>query len=365
MARVSCPFCNAAFDAPDAGPAACPRCGESLPGRGVAPLTTPSTATEPSRGPNWPVRIGVVVLVVGVVAGLVALRSFRDPLTPAPPPAAGAAVAAPAQLAGWKYLPPESNVVFAVQPAAIFRHATKVAGNPTEEMVKAGVPASVLAALGQGGVPLDAIDHVAAGAVIPDAGELRLGVALVLRQPLHDEAKFLDALKAQRPAAGNPPHYKVEFGMIPLKLVRLTDTTWLFGWTEADLAPVGTGLSDRMRDQLAQAVPPDAAACLLTDSADWGAKAPVNLLLTATGKADWQPGLAKVRAAAAALTLTDPPTLRVMAKGATPAARDELRAAFRRQPGTTGETGEWVYLDAPAERAGGLAALRAVLATPK
>ena len=153
--------------------------------------------------------------------------------------------------------------------------------------------------------------------------------------------------------------------MVPLKLVKLSDTTWLFGWTERDLAPEGNGLSGAMREQLARTVPPDAAACLLTDSADWAAKPPVSLLLTLAGKADWQPGLAKVRAAAAGLTLTDPPTLRVMTKGATPAARDELRDAFKRQSGTTGETGEWVYLDAPAERTGGLAALRAVLAPPK
>ncbi len=365
MARVSCPFCNAAYDAPATGPAACPRCGEALPGRGGASPMTHATSAEPPRGPNWPVWVGVLVLVVGVIGGLIALRSFRDSPTPAPQPTAGTPVAPPAHLAGLKYLPPESNVVFAVQPAAIFRHATKVAGNPTEEMAKVGIPQSVLAALGQGGVPLDAIDHVAGGAVIPGAGDLRLGVALVLRQPLHDEAKFLDALKAHRPAAGTPPHYKVEFGVIPLKLVKLSDTTWLFGWTDRDLTPEGSGLSTAMRDQLAQTVPPDSAACLLTDSADWSSKAAVNTLLLFSGKAEWQPGLAKVRAAAAGLTLTDPPTLRMMVKGATPAARDELRDAFKRQSGTTGETGDWVYLDAPAERTGGLVALRAVLAPPK
>jgi hypothetical protein len=131
----------------------------------------------------------------------------------------------------------------------------------------------------------------------------------------------------------------------------------LFGLTESDLAPVGNGLNERMRASLTEALPADAAAWVLTDSADWSAKPIVSLLLN-----DWRPGLAKVRAVAAGLTVTADPTLRVLARPANPAARDELTAAFRRQSGTTGETGDWVYLDAPADRAAGLATLREILA---
>lgn len=364
MARVSCPFCNAAFDAADTGPAACPRCGEGLPGRGAAgPNLPPNVPVSRGKGPLLIVA-GVVVLLLAAAGGVCAYYLSRiQPYVP-PPPTAGASVAPPAQLAGLKYLPAESNVVFAVQPAAIFRHATTVAGNPTEEMAKAGVPAPVLAALGQGGVSLDGIDHVVGGAVIPDAGEFRVGIALVLRQPVADEARFLDALKVRR-ANANPAYHAVELGGVPLKLVKLTDTTWLFGWTERDLTPAGNGLSDRMRASLAEAIPADAAACVVTDAADWAAKPAVTLLLAVGGKADWQPGVARARAVAAGLTLTNPPTLRLLAKGTTPAARVELRAALQRQPGTTGETGEWLFLDAPADRAGGLAALRAVFAPPE
>ena len=42
-----------------------------------------------------------------------------------------------------------------------------------------------------------------------------------------------------------------------------------------------------------------------------------------------------------------------------------MRDAFKWQTGTTGETGEWVTLDTPAEQVGGLAALRSLLALPK
>ncbi|HEX4611293.1 MAG TPA: hypothetical protein VH092_24080, partial [Urbifossiella sp.] len=151
---------------------------------------------------------------------------------------------------------------------------------------------------------------------------------------------------------------------VKLKLAKAADTVWLLGWADRDLAPAGSGLSERMRTSLAEAFTADTTACLLTDSADWAGKKSVSLLLTGLGKADWQPGLARVRAVAAGLTVKADPTLRVMARGAGPAARDQLREALRRQPGTTGETGDWVYLDVPADRAGGLAALRAVVAPP-
>jgi hypothetical protein len=308
--------------------------------------------------------IGVVILF-GIGAAYTLLREPGS--APAPPPLPAATVVAPAQLRGLSYLPADANVVFAVQTGPVIEHAKRTNQSPFELLTKAGVPASALAALGQGGVALTNIDHVAGGAVVPDADltQLRLAVALVLNQPVPDEGKFLDALKAKRPAEGNPPHHVAEFAGLPLKLAKKSDTVWLLGWDQSDLTPVGNGLSERMRTAVAGTFAPDTAAWFVTDSADWAGKKSVSLLLTLGRKQDWQPGLAKVRAVAAGLTLTDTPTLRVMAKGATPAARDELRAAFARQAGTTGETGEWVFLDAPAEGAGGLAALRAVLAPPK
>jgi hypothetical protein len=308
--------------------------------------------------------VGVAVLF-GIGAAYSLLRKpGPTPAPPSPPPAAS--VVPPAQLRGLAYLPADANVVFAVQAGPVIDHARRTNQNPVELLTKVGVPAAALAALGRGGVALPAIDHVAGGAVIGDK-DLGFAVALVLNQPVPDEGKFLDALKARRPAEGNPPHHVVEFAGLPfaLKLAKKSDTVWLLGWTEPDLTPAGNGLSDRMRSAATEAFSADTAAWLLTDSADWAAKQSVSLLLTLGKKQDWQPGLAKVRAVAAGLTYADEPTLRVMAKGATPAARDELRAALARQTGTTGETGGWVFLDAPADRAGGLAALRAVLAPPK
>lgn len=358
MPRISCTYCNASFEPPPEGRVVCPRCGEAVPvrGRESAPALPISAPEPPPRRFVLPVVLALAVLV-GLVAAFWALsQRGPTPEPPPPPPPIGTPVP-PAQLRGLDYLPADANVVLAAQVSPVVEHAKRTGQNPFDVLTKAGVPAAALAALGRGGVALPNIDHVAAGAAVPDADltDLRLGVALVLRGPVPDEAKFLDALKAKRPAAGTPPHYLAEFGGFPLKLTKAADAVWLFGWAERDLTP--EGLSPRMRASLAEALPADAAAWLLTDSADWGGKKSVGLFLN-----DWRPGLAKVRAVAAGLTLKADPTLRVLARPASPAARDELTAAFRRQAGTTGETGDWVYLDAPAERAGGLAAVRDVLA---
>ncbi len=367
MPRISCPFCNSSFEPSPAGRVACPRCGEAVPvrGREGADLPAVAVAPPPPGPPRRPVLPVVLVVAVLVAAGA-GYYALRKPVpTPAPPEPAGTVVA-PAALRGLTYLPSDANVVFAVQPGPVLDYAARTNQSPTDLLTGAGVPASALAALGRGGVTLQGIDHIAGGVTVPDEdlGQLRLAVALVLRQPVPDEAKFLDALKA-RPAKGAPARYEADFANLPVKLARVTDRVWLVGWSDPDVAPAGNGLSDRVRATLTETLPPNAAIWLMTDSADWGAKKSVGLLLTTGGKADWQPGLARVRAVAAGLTLTDGPTLRVMARGATPAARELLRESFRQQGGTAGEAGDWDYLDTPADRAGGLAALRAVLAPPK
>jgi len=353
--RLSCPFCNASFEPPAEGRVVCPRCGETVPVRGRE--SAPAVPIAPAEPPPRRRFVLPAALAVAVLLGIGVAYWLRNkphpPSEPAAPPAVGTPVP-PAQLRGLDYLPADANVVLAVQVAPVIEHATRTGQNPFDVLTKAGVPAAALAALGQGGVPLTNIDHVAAGATIPDGGDFRLGVALVLRSPVPDEAKFLDALKAKRPATGTPPNHLAEFGGFPLRLTKATDTVWLFGLTERDLTP--DGVSPRMRDALTEAIPRDAAAWALTDSADWAAKPVVGLLLK-----DWRPGLAKVRAVAAGLTVTADPTLRVLARPASPAARDDLTAAFRRQVGTTGETGDWVFLDTPADRSG-LGVVRDVLA---
>jgi hypothetical protein len=319
----------------------------------------------PARRPILPVVL-VALAVLGVGGGVVYL--LRKPDTPlAPGGLIRPTFLQPAELGGLAFLPPASNVVFGVQPGPVLDHAKRTNQDPVALLTKAGVPTTALAALGQGGVSLDAIDHAAGGVFVPDSDLTtpRLVVSLHLRQPVPDEGKFLDALKARRPATGDPPHYAAEFAGLPVKLAKAADTVWLIGWSDRDVTPAGNGLPDRMRATLAAAFPPGVSSFALTDDADWARMKSVSLLMTAGGKADWLTGLAKVRAVAVGLNLADGPTVRVGAKGATPTARAELRDAFRRQPGTTGETGEWITLDTPADEADGLAELRRLFAPAK
>lgn len=285
------------------------------------------------------------------------------PRPPAPPPSA--AVTAPADLRGLAFLPSSANVVFAVQPGPIVDYAARTGQNAVELLTRAGVPAAVLGSLGQAGVSLDAIDHVAGGVFVPDAdlGELRLGLALVLRQPLADEAKFLDALKA-RPTPGTPAKYAVEFGGLPLRLAKAADDVWLLGWADRDVTPTGTGLGVPMRAALGESLTPTPCAWLLTDTTDWAAKRSLALLLSFGAKGA-APNLSRVRAAAAWLDLNGNPTYRVMARAATPADRAALVEAFRAVPESrAGEIGDWAHLDTPADRPVGLAALRQLLTAP-
>lgn len=361
MPRTSCPFCNAAFDAPEAGPANCPRCREALPGRGPSspPLISEGTTARPRR---WVVPT-IVFALLGVGTAVITLlntQKVRDDRRPPTP-----TVTAPADLRGLAFLPPATNVAFAVQPGPILDYAGRTNQSPIELLTRAGVPSAVLGSLGSAGVPLDAIDHVAGGVFVPDAdlGELRLGLALVLRQPLADEAKFLDALKA-RPTPGTPGKYSVEFGGLPLKLAKAADDVWLLGWADRDVTPSGNGLGAAMRAALGETLSTTPCAWLLTDTTDWAAKRSLALLLSFGAKGA-APNLSRVRAAAAWLNLEGNPTYRVMVRVATPADRAALVESFRATPdGRAGEIADWAFLDSPADRPAGLAALRQLLTAP-
>jgi hypothetical protein len=344
--RVSCPFCNASFDAPAAGRVDCPRCGDPLPGRGSGPAVAPATAAPivPARRSFIP-TIAVILLLVGLIVYLLPL--LQKTRTDRPKPVSADDVTPPAELRGLAHLPVASNLVFAVQFAPLRDHAA----------LKLPLPAT----LDESVLPRDHIDHLAGGVFLPDSdlGEFKLTVALVLRRPVPDEAKFLAALKAKR--QGKDTHYTAELGKLPVKLAKSSDTLWLFGWSDADLAPAG-GLSDRMRGTLRETFDPDTAAWLLTDTADWSSKPTVGLLLSLGGAAEWKAGLARVRAVAVGVRLAAKPILNLMVKPATPAARDQLRDAFRTQPGTVRETGDWLHHASVTDRGDLFDALRSVFA---
>lgn len=349
MPRVSCPFCNTSFDAPAAGRVVCPRCGDPLPGRTgdpVAMIPPPPTGLRVTGGWRWIAPTVAFVLIALAMAGIYLLSQRKIHINQQRVrPVDG--ITAPAELKGLAYLPSESNLIFAVQFAPLRDRA----------VLKLPLPAT----LDESVLPRDHIDHIAGGVFLPDSdlGELKLTVALALRRPVPDEAKFLASLKAKRQAKDT--HYTAELGKLPVKLAKSSDTLWLFGWSDADLAPTG-GLSDRMRGTLHDTFDPDTAAWLLTDTADWSAKPTVGLLLSLGGAAEWKPGLARVRAVAAGVRVAAKPILCLMVKPATPAARDQLRDAFRTQPGTVRESGDWLHHASVTDRGDVFDALRSILA---
>jgi hypothetical protein len=329
---------------------------------------------RPTRG--WPPsRVLVAALALGLVGlgiGYGVYRS-RGPAQPPEPDAGPAVVQPPGSLGGLGFLPADANVVFAVQPGPVLTYADRTKHDPRDLLAKAGVPASVFATLDRLGIPLDQIDHVVAGAHVPDAdlGELRVALALVLRNPVADEPRFLDQLKAKRTVRDGKTHYDVEFAGVPLKLARASAATWVFGWADRDLGPAlggvpRTHLSTELTETLAQKLPPDAAAWVATDSARWGEKKAVQLLLGQAGKKEWLPALAKGQAAVVGLSVADPPRLRVFVRAADADTGERLRAYFAKKATgdgvRTGGAGEWAMLDAPADPRDGFATLKDFLA---
>jgi hypothetical protein len=340
---------------------------------GVAGAVEPPTPTAPhppqAQKSSVLRPLAIALVLVGLGAGLLYFRgSLRRP-EPVEPPRVGALP--PLELRGLGYLPPDCNLAFAVQPGPLLAYAERNNQDPRTVLTQAGVPPVVLATLDRLGLPLADIDHVAGGITVPDAdlSELRLAFALVLRQPL-DEVRFLEQLKAKRADQGGNTWYDVTFAGFPLKLVKVTDRVWVFGWGERDLDPAVSGtaiqLPAGLREVIAARVPPDSAGWVASDTARWTEKKPVAALLQF---AAWTPDriavLAKGRAATVGVTLGDPPRLHVAVRCADSGSAERLRAYFAEKataPGSGhGGGGDWATLDLPADPATGFRAVKDML----
>ena len=259
--RVSCPYCNSRFaipEVPASGRAACPRCGDAFNTQGrieedrdgvSAAVALPGAADAhgfPSHGfPSSNRRVLLpLALVVALVAGAVMFLYYGGLLKrpqPGPDGPEGAGQR-PLELGGLGFVPPNSNIVFAIQMGPLLGYCERTDQDPRVLLSQAGVPPSVLAKLDRAGVPLEKINHITAGAHVPDAadlGQLRLVIAVVLSAPLDDEARFLEELEARSVKQGGKPHYRVELGPLPLQLVRVSTTEWVIGWSDEDVRACG------------------------------------------------------------------------------------------------------------------------------
>ena len=143
--RVSCPFCNTGFDVPATLPAPrmpCPRCGESvavklpdgtgvpqpsLNGDGVRAVPVGVDAPPAPSGLRPLILLAAAIFAaVAVGIGVWLAGFFKDKPTPeVAKPNAPRATWPPQTLAGLRYLPTDSQVVFAFQPSPLLQYAER------------------------------------------------------------------------------------------------------------------------------------------------------------------------------------------------------------------------------------------------
>ncbi len=357
--KLSCPYCNHAFEAAPAARVTCPRCEDAFPVRGgpapVHSIWSREAAQAVDLAGVLKQRLKqaaiVLLLIFLVIAGIVFWKIREQqkfvPPDPLPPPTAG--VTPPLELRGLGYLPPNCNLVFAVQPGPLLVYAEKTRQDPVELLTKNRIPASALGALAKAGITLQQIDHIIGGFLIPELNEEpRICLVLVLRMPLVDEAKFLEQLHAKEGEWEN--RFEVKFDNLPMKLAKSSPTTWVFGFTEKDLvnAADGAEMSPSCRELIQEWVPRDAAVWAAADTARWSEKPILKLL-----KKEWLPFLAKGRAATVSLSFADEAKLRVAVRCVDTDASDKLFAYFKGK--ATGErslanrVGEWTNLEVVAD----------------
>lgn len=350
----SCPYCNHEFQAA-ASRSACPRCGETVPTRG--PAAEPGAAFDaprvaPSLGDAVKSRLKfallATLLIVVVIGGTVAkyyLDERRKKQQP-PAPISAAAVHPPLQLRALEHLPPDVNLVVAIQPGPIAAAAEKEHQDPVALLTQNGIPGSVFSSLARAGITLQQVDHAAIGIHVPGAGEeLRLCVALVFRQALPDEAAFLRQLQAK--PAGPPGRFEVQFDKLPIQMARVSETLWLFGLGDKDLAGAsGSRLAADFQEVIGRRVPSDAVLWAAAAPTAWSDKPILKAL-----KKDWLKLVASQRAAA--IAFIEPGRLSVALQSDAPEDAEKRRRFFKSRAtgehSSAGGEGNWATLSIPVE----------------
>jgi hypothetical protein len=391
--RLSCPSCNTSFALPELPAdrrAACPRCGDVFPvraweevagiGGGNPGVHTPGSPHAARRAAGrWSVRRAVAVALamglVGLLAGLGVYysRDFRSKPQPEPELPPSLAATPPARLAGLGFLPADAGIVFALQPGPALAYAERTKQDPRQLFTKAGLPRQMFDAVANLGLTLPQIDHLAGAA---SAAELRFTFVLVLRRPLADEDETLKRIKAVR-QNGAKERYRVDLAGLPihLTLARVSPTVWVFGLDEkkdfeavdrGGYGPGGKQFAPALAAAIAEQVPPDAAAWLAADDERWADKPLVRLALGQLAKKEGVAVLSKGRAAVAALSLDDPPRLRLFVKAVDDATGEQLRAYFAKKAAADeqarhGGAGQLAFFDTPIDPANTFATLQQML----
>lgn len=379
---ICCPYCNTAFTLDAVSPdrrAVCPRCGDAFPlphdvepgddlagPPGVAPAGAriESEVAGPQGGGVPIVRVlifSVLLLVVGFALGMYLIDKPIKPQVPGSAnslTASGFHVTPPGKLEGLKYLRPDTNVLFAVQPGALIGYAAETNQDPKAILMAAGMPRGVLELLDRAGLKLEQIDHITGGLAVGDAvAELRFTLTLVLKQPLADEERFLRAFEARRITQGGRTLQVVNLAGRPGVLAwQASPKVWVFAANEDDLPPTagGTGpTSTTLLDMISTRLSPATSTWAAMDEGRWSEKPGVQLAALLLQKKDWLATLAKGRAAVVGLSFEPSPRLRIFVHAADTETGDLLRAYFQKLSGIegvqSGGAGEWAMLDLPID----------------
>jgi hypothetical protein len=277
------------------------------------------------------------------------------------------------ELVGLGYLPADATIVFSLQPGPVLAYAERTKQDPRDLLIAAGLPRTAYDMVAHLGLAPRQIDHIAGGASVAD---LRFTLVLVLRRPLDDEGEFLKRLKAK--ANGPKGRYRVDLSGVPvdLTLARISPTIWVFGLDakkdfeaveRSGYGPGGKQFTSTLAEAIAARVPPEAAAWLATAEGRWDDKPLVQFFLGQfAGKTEWLKGLAKGRAVVAALSLDEPPRLRLFITVADEQTAGGIRSYFANWAESNGQAshggaGELAFLNAPIDPVKTLAVLRQLL----
>lgn len=383
-ARVSCPFCNASVELaeiPESGRVPCSRCGETfsfkLPADTLPPTSVngpppPPPATRPSaNSPPEVAKTFAPLMMLGLVlAGVVLGGGLYAIFRPGPPgnseptsPTSGKppAIFPPSAVPALAYLPPETNVAFAVQPGPMLVYAERARIEPQKLLANAGVPERALVNLTQLGLTIESIEQLAGGAVIDDKLPLKIVVVLVLRKPHPNEEAFLRAMKATKPADTRVPgHHRIEIAGIPGDLVKSGDRTYvafLAGAEPSDLesaakkSPGSAVVPLPLKESLTH-LSPASVAWFATGQESWAEKPSVKMAAGFLKQPDLPKRFADVRAIAAGVALEPDPTGHIAIRGKDKESEQKLRENLEKSLGEKANfsrEGDWLSASIPLE----------------
>jgi hypothetical protein len=322
----------------------------------------------PKARAQWSVKRTVLIALgmglLGVIAGYFTyLRSGPQPKgKPGPETSPSTSVKPATELVGLGYLPADTNIAFAIQAGPVVAYSEKLQKDPNALLIQAGIPAKVFDSIASFGLTLQQIDHIAGGTSLGDgAAELRLCVVLVLRSPLAKEGDSLHKLKARE--LGGKNRYSIDLNGFPMYLARMSPTIWVFGLDNnkdfeavdrGGYGPGGKHFPQGLSQAIADRVPQNAALWIATDEHRWAEKNGVKLLIEFMKKKEWLPVLARGRSALMAVSLDEPPRIRLFIKAADAKTGEQLRSYFQKLAASDdlarqGGSGDLAFYDAPID----------------